>query len=32
MYPVNPVSAETVGRTEEIIGTWLAARGAATAW
>lgn len=27
MYPVNPVSAETVGRTEEIIGTWLAARG-----
>lgn len=27
MYPVNPVRAETVGRTEEIIGTWLAARG-----
>jgi aryl-alcohol dehydrogenase-like predicted oxidoreductase len=27
MYPVNPVSAETVGRTEEIIGTWFAARG-----
>ncbi len=27
MYPVNPVSAETVGRTEEIIGSWLAARG-----
>ena len=27
MYPVNPVQAETVGRTEEIIGTWLAARG-----
>lgn len=26
MYPVNPVRAETVGRTEEIIGTWLAAR------
>lgn len=22
MYPVNPVSAETIGRTEEIIGTW----------
>ncbi len=22
MYPVNPVSKETVGRTEEIIGTW----------
>jgi aryl-alcohol dehydrogenase-like predicted oxidoreductase len=27
MYPVNPVRAETVGRTEEIIGTWLGARG-----
>lgn len=27
MYPVNPVKAETIGRTEEIIGTWLAARG-----
>lgn len=27
MYPVNPVSAETVGRTEEIIGTWLARTG-----
>jgi aryl-alcohol dehydrogenase-like predicted oxidoreductase len=25
MYPVNPVSKETVGRTEEIIGTWHAA-------
>lgn len=25
MYPVNPVSKETVGRTEEIIGTWNAA-------
>jgi len=24
-YPVTPVSAETQGRTEEIIGTWLAA-------
>lgn len=24
MYPVNPVRAETSGRTEEIIGTWLA--------
>lgn len=24
MYPTNPVKAETVGRTEEIIGTWLA--------
>ena len=22
MYPVNPVKVETIGRTEEIIGTW----------
>ena len=22
MYPVNPISAETIGRTEEIIGKW----------
>jgi aryl-alcohol dehydrogenase-like predicted oxidoreductase len=27
MYPVNPIRAETVGRTEEFIGSWLAARG-----
>jgi aryl-alcohol dehydrogenase-like predicted oxidoreductase len=27
MYPVNPIRAETVGHTEAIIGTWLAARG-----
>ncbi len=27
MYPVNPVRRETVGRSEEIIGEWLAARG-----
>ncbi len=27
MYPVNPVSAETRGRTEEVIGSWVAARG-----
>ncbi len=27
MYPVNPIRAETVGRTEAIIGAWLAARG-----
>ncbi len=27
MYPVNPVGPETQGRTEEIIGTWLKARG-----
>ncbi len=25
MYPVNPVRLETAGRTEEIIGTWIAA-------
>lgn len=23
MYPVNPISAETIGRTEEIIGRWV---------
>lgn len=23
MYPVNPIRAETVGRTEEVIGNWL---------
>ena len=22
MYPVNPIAAETIGRTEEIIGSW----------
>ncbi len=27
MYPVNPVSAETIGRTEEIIGQWNAKSG-----
>ena len=27
MYPVNPVSAATLGRTEEIIGTWVAKGG-----
>lgn len=27
MYPVNPVKAETAGRTEEIVGTYLAKRG-----
>ena len=27
MYPVNPISAETQGRTEEIIGTWFAKTG-----
>ena len=29
MYPVNPTSAETRGRTEEIVGDWLASRGRA---
>ena len=23
MYPVNPVKAETIGRTEQIIGNWI---------
>ena len=27
MYPTNPLSAETAGRTEEIIGTWFAKSG-----
>jgi aryl-alcohol dehydrogenase-like predicted oxidoreductase len=27
MYPTNPVTAETVGRTEEIIGSWIARTG-----
>jgi len=27
MYPVNPVSAATIGGTEKVIGQWLAARG-----
>ncbi|WP_449044378.1 aldo/keto reductase [Paracoccus versutus] len=27
LYPVNPVRRETVGRTEEIVGDWLSARG-----
>lgn len=27
MYPVNPVSGETIGQTEEIIGDWFAASG-----
>jgi aryl-alcohol dehydrogenase-like predicted oxidoreductase len=27
MYPTNPVRAETVGHTEEIIGNWFAASG-----
>lgn len=27
MYPVNPIRAETVGKSEEIIGNWIAASG-----
>ena len=27
MYPVNPISAETTGRTEEIIGEWVEKSG-----
>jgi aryl-alcohol dehydrogenase-like predicted oxidoreductase len=27
MYPVNPVRKETVGRSEEFLGTWFASRG-----
>ena len=27
MYPVNPTRAETVGRTEKIIGSWIAKTG-----
>jgi aryl-alcohol dehydrogenase-like predicted oxidoreductase len=27
MYPVNPVTKETVGRSEEILGNWLAKSG-----
>ncbi len=27
MYPVNPISAQTCGRTEEIIGNWIAKTG-----
>ncbi len=28
MYPVNPISADNIGKTEEIIGTWFAANPA----
>jgi aryl-alcohol dehydrogenase-like predicted oxidoreductase len=27
MYPVNPVRKETAGRSEALIGSWLASRG-----
>lgn len=32
MYPVNPVRAETIGRTEEIIGEWIARSGRRGEW
>ncbi len=32
MYPVNPVRAETYGRTEEVIGDWNAASGRRSDW
>ncbi|MCB2127821.1 MAG: aldo/keto reductase [Rhodobacteraceae bacterium] len=32
MYPVNPVRRETVGRTEEIIGNWIAKGGRRQDW
>ncbi|MDU8911231.1 aldo/keto reductase [Aestuariicoccus sp. MJ-SS9] len=32
MYPVNPVSAETQGRSEEIVGEWFARTGRRDAW
>ncbi|TCP63119.1 aryl-alcohol dehydrogenase-like predicted oxidoreductase [Rhodovulum bhavnagarense] len=32
MYPVAPVTAETVGRTEEIIGQWFARTGKRADW
>ena len=32
MYPVNPVSQETVGRTEEILGNWFKKTGRRNDW
>ncbi len=32
MYPVNPVAKETVGRTEEVIGSWVAKGGRRDDW
>jgi aryl-alcohol dehydrogenase-like predicted oxidoreductase len=32
MYPVNPVRAETVGRTEEFIGSWIGRTGRRGDW
>lgn len=32
MYPVNPLKLETLGRTEEIIGNWIAKSGKRDKW
>ena len=32
VYPVNPMTAETAGRTEEIIGNWVAKSGKRDKW
>lgn len=32
VYPVNPMKAETAGRTEEIIGNWIAKTGKRDQW
>lgn len=32
MYPTNPVRLETIGRTEEIIGSWFARTGRRDEW
>jgi len=32
MYPVNPVSEETIGLTEEILGNWFATTGRRNDW
>ena len=32
MYPVNPVAKETIGKTEEIIGRWIAKSGRRAEW
>ncbi|MCK0150640.1 aldo/keto reductase [Marivita sp. S6314] len=32
MYPVNPISKETMGRTEEILGNWFAKTGRRNDW
>lgn len=32
MYPVNPISAETIGLTEEILGNWFARTGRRSDW